>query len=58
MNVTAVKSRLLMGPGPSDVNPRVLQAMAGATLGHLDPHYLAPPWAVLLARAILGVGRT
>ena len=32
--------RILMGPGPSDTHPRVLQAMAKGTLGHLDPEYL------------------
>jgi alanine-glyoxylate transaminase / serine-glyoxylate transaminase / serine-pyruvate transaminase len=29
--------RLLMGPGPSTVNPRVLQAMSAPVIGHLDP---------------------
>lgn len=29
-----------MGPGPSDVNPRVLAAMARPTLGHLDPEFI------------------
>jgi len=33
--------RTLMGPGPSDVPPRVLQAMAAPTIGHLDPRFLA-----------------
>ncbi|HVN32860.1 MAG TPA: alanine--glyoxylate aminotransferase family protein [Thermoanaerobaculaceae bacterium] len=33
--------RILLGPGPSDVHPRVLQAMAIPTIGHLDPAYLA-----------------
>lgn len=32
--------RTLMGPGPSDVNPRVLAAMARPTLGHLDPEFI------------------
>jgi alanine-glyoxylate transaminase/serine-glyoxylate transaminase/serine-pyruvate transaminase len=32
--------RILMGPGPSDVPARVLQALAAPTLGHLDPQYL------------------
>ncbi len=32
--------RLLMGPGPSNVHPRVLQAMATPLLGHLDPVFL------------------
>ena len=31
--------RTLMGPGPSDVHDRVLQAMARPTLGHLDPAF-------------------
>lgn len=33
-------SRILMGPGPSDVSPRVLSALARPTVGHLDPEYL------------------
>jgi alanine-glyoxylate transaminase / serine-glyoxylate transaminase / serine-pyruvate transaminase len=33
-------SRVLLGPGPSDVPPRILQAMAAPTIGHLDPEYL------------------
>jgi alanine-glyoxylate transaminase / serine-glyoxylate transaminase / serine-pyruvate transaminase len=32
--------RLLLGPGPSDVHPRVLTAMATPLLGHLDPQFL------------------
>ena len=32
--------RTLMGPGPSDVSPRVLGAMARPTLGHLDPVFV------------------
>lgn len=32
--------RILMGPGPSDVDPRVLQAMALPTIGHLDPAFV------------------
>ena len=34
-------TRLLMGPGPSDVHPRVLSAMARPTIGHLDPTFTA-----------------
>lgn len=30
-----------MGPGPSDVHPRVLAAMARPTIGHLDPAFVA-----------------
>jgi len=33
--------RILLGPGPSMVPPRVLQAMASPVLGHLDPAFLA-----------------
>jgi len=32
--------RTLMGPGPSDIHPRVLQAMARPTIGHLDPEFI------------------
>lgn len=32
--------RFLMGPGPSDVHPRVLKAMATPLVGHLDPQFL------------------
>ena len=31
--------RILMGPGPSDVSPRVLAALARPTIGHLDPAF-------------------
>jgi alanine-glyoxylate transaminase/serine-glyoxylate transaminase/serine-pyruvate transaminase len=33
--------RVLLGPGPSDVHPRVLTAMATPLVGHLDPYFLA-----------------
>jgi len=33
-------ARFLMGPGPSDVNPRVLKAMATPMIGHLDPQFI------------------
>jgi aspartate aminotransferase-like enzyme len=29
-----------MGPGPSDIHPRVLQAMARPTIGHMDPEFI------------------
>jgi alanine-glyoxylate transaminase / serine-glyoxylate transaminase / serine-pyruvate transaminase len=32
--------RLLLGPGPSPVHPRVMRAMAAPVLGHLDPELL------------------
>ena len=34
------KNRLLMGPGPSNVNPRVLKAISQPTIGHLDPQFI------------------
>lgn len=33
-------ARLLLGPGPSQVHPRVLRAMATPLVGHLDPYFL------------------
>ena len=33
--------RTLMGPGPSDVHPRVLSAMGRPTIGHLDPAFIS-----------------
>ena len=33
--------RLLLGPGPSMVPPRVLRAMATPLVGHLDPDFIA-----------------
>ena len=32
--------RTLMGPGPSDVHPRVLSAVFRPTIGHLDPAFI------------------
>jgi alanine-glyoxylate transaminase / serine-glyoxylate transaminase / serine-pyruvate transaminase len=36
-----VPTRLLLGPGPSDVSPRVLKALSMPLLGHLDPDFAA-----------------
>jgi alanine-glyoxylate transaminase / serine-glyoxylate transaminase / serine-pyruvate transaminase len=36
----ACPPRLLLGPGPSQVDPRVLQVMATPLVGHLDPFFL------------------
>ncbi len=33
-------SRLLLGPGPSNAHPTVLQALARTPIGHLDPLYI------------------
>lgn len=37
LNPTA---RILLGPGPSMVSPRVMRALAAPVLGHLDPEFL------------------
>ena len=40
-NPFPIRPRLLLGPGPSPVHPRILEAMGRPTLGHLDPQFLA-----------------
>src|SRR5688500_10579620 len=40
-SVRDLPTRLLLGPGPSPVPTRVLEAMAHPTIGHLDPTFLA-----------------
>ncbi len=40
MNSFSPPDRILMGPGPSNVHPRVLNAMARPTIGHLDPRFI------------------
>lgn len=37
----ALPNRILMGPGPSNVDPRVLRAMTHQPIGHLDPDFLS-----------------
>jgi alanine-glyoxylate transaminase/serine-glyoxylate transaminase/serine-pyruvate transaminase len=37
----ALQERILMGPGPSNPYPEVLEAMSRPVLGHLDPVFLA-----------------
>ena len=34
-------ARVLLGPGPSNLHPRVFRAMASPILGYLDPEFLA-----------------
>jgi alanine-glyoxylate transaminase/serine-glyoxylate transaminase/serine-pyruvate transaminase len=47
--------RALLGPGPSDVAPSVMRALAQPTLGHLDPMFLAIQDEVAaMLRAIFG----
>ena len=36
----ATPDRLLLGPGPSNAHPTVLQALARTPIGHLDPLYI------------------
>ena len=40
MNEFNPPKRILMGPGPSDVDPRVLSALSAPLVGHLDPAFL------------------
>ncbi|OQY31619.1 MAG: alanine--glyoxylate aminotransferase, partial [Anaerolineaceae bacterium 4572_5.2] len=35
-----VPPRLLLGPGPSNAHPRVLQALGMRQVGHLDPSFI------------------
>jgi alanine-glyoxylate transaminase / serine-glyoxylate transaminase / serine-pyruvate transaminase len=37
----AMAPRVLLGPGPSMVDPRVMAAMSAPLIGHLDPEFLA-----------------
>src|SRR2546422_3465806 len=36
-----LRERVLMGPGPSNPYPEVMQALARPVLGHLDPDFLS-----------------
>lgn len=35
-----IPNRVLMGPGPSDMHPRVVAALGHAAIGHLDPAFV------------------
>src|ERR1700742_1219519 len=35
-----IPQRVLLGPGPSDVPARILEALGRPTIGHLDPVFL------------------
>jgi alanine-glyoxylate transaminase/serine-glyoxylate transaminase/serine-pyruvate transaminase len=39
MNELSAPQKVLLGPGPSSVHPRVLAAMASPVMGHLDPAF-------------------
>ena len=36
----ATTDRLLLGPGPSNAHPTVLEALSRTPIGHLDPLYV------------------
>jgi len=40
MNVKSAPQRVLMAPGPSNLHPRVVQAMIQPLVGHKDPYFL------------------
>jgi alanine-glyoxylate transaminase / serine-glyoxylate transaminase / serine-pyruvate transaminase len=41
MTTASPPTRILLGPGPSNVHPRVLRALATPLIGHLDPAFIA-----------------
>src|SRR5436305_1003354 len=41
LSESAIPKRLLLGPGPSEVDPEVLRSLVQPPLGHLDPALLA-----------------
>jgi alanine-glyoxylate transaminase/serine-glyoxylate transaminase/serine-pyruvate transaminase len=45
--------RLLMGPGPSNPDPRVLAALGANPVGHLDPYFIGA-----LGEALRAEGRS
>ena len=38
--INVVPERILLGPGPSNASPRVLQAMMTPMIGYLDPDFV------------------
>ncbi|TMB55447.1 MAG: alanine--glyoxylate aminotransferase family protein [Deltaproteobacteria bacterium] len=55
----APPTRLLLGPGPSEVHPRVLRAMSASLVGHLDPAFIAMMEEVkALLRFVFATGNT
>src|SRR5438445_13127822 len=40
MHLSYPPERIVMAPGPSNVHPRVLQALIAPLVGHKDPYYL------------------
>ncbi|MGH7836688.1 MAG: alanine--glyoxylate aminotransferase family protein, partial [Candidatus Binataceae bacterium] len=33
-------ARILLGPGPSNIHPRVMKALISPVVGHLDPDFV------------------
>ncbi len=40
IDLNTLPERLLLGPGPSNAHPRVLDALSRPLLGHLDPLFI------------------
>lgn len=40
MREIKIPARILMGPGPSNVHPRVMQALSSPTVGYMDPTFI------------------
>ncbi len=38
--VSSIPSRTLLGPGPTELHPKVIEALAQPTIGHLDPAFV------------------
>jgi len=56
---TYVPSRLLLGPGPSNAHPEVLNALSLNPIGHLDEAYISlmlfPPPQVIFGLLLLSI---
>ena len=40
LGFNGLRERILLGPGPSTIEPRVMRAMAAPILSHLDPDFV------------------
>lgn len=53
----SVTNTLLMGPGPSCVHPKVYEALAMPTIGHLDPRFIKIMDEIkVMLRQVMGTG--
>ena len=48
------RERILLGPGPSVIAPRVMRAMAAPVLSHLDPDLVCCSTTCAKARSLFG----